>query len=54
MKHLLIGTAIAALTAGLAHAETWKMSADAPDGNYLTQNIRAFADDVARLSDGAL
>ena len=33
MKHLLIGTAIAALTAGLAHAETWKMSADAPDGN---------------------
>ena len=54
MKHLLIGTAIAALTAGLVHAETWKMSADAPDGNYLTQNIRAFADDVARLSDGAL
>ncbi|MEP1766015.1 MAG: TRAP transporter substrate-binding protein [Sulfitobacter sp.] len=54
MKKLLIGTAIAALTAGIAHAETWKMSADAPDGNYLTKNIRAFADDVARLSDGAL
>ncbi|MEP3783306.1 MAG: TRAP transporter substrate-binding protein [Ascidiaceihabitans sp.] len=54
MKKLLIGAAIAALTAGIAHAETWKMSADAPDGNYLTKNIRAFADDVARLSDGAL
>ena len=54
MKHFLIGTAIAALTAGLTQAETWKMSADAPDGNYLTKNIRAFADDVARLSDGAL
>jgi TRAP-type C4-dicarboxylate transport system substrate-binding protein len=54
MKNILIGTVIAALTAGIAHAETWKMSADAPDGNYLTQNIRAFADDVARLSDGEL
>lgn len=54
MKHLLIGAAFAALTAGLAHAETWKMSADAPDGNYLTQNIRAFAEDVAHLSGGAL
>lgn len=54
MKKLLIGTAIAALSAGLAHAETWKMSADAPDGNYLTKNIRAFAEDVARLSEGEL
>lgn len=54
MKYLLIGTAALALTAGLAQAETWKMSADAPDGNYLTQNIRAFAEDVARLSDGEL
>ncbi|MEP3346073.1 MAG: TRAP transporter substrate-binding protein [Litoreibacter sp.] len=54
MKHFLIGTAIAALTTSFAHAETWQMSADAPDGNYLTQNIRAFADDVARLSGGDL
>ncbi|MEX3314426.1 TRAP transporter substrate-binding protein [Sulfitobacter sp. PS-8MA] len=54
MKQFLITTACAALAAGMAHAETWKMSADAPDGNYLTQNIRAFADDVARLSDGEL
>lgn len=54
MKRFLLGTAIAVFGAGLAQAETWKMSADAPDGNYLTQNIRAFADDVARLSDGAL
>lgn len=54
MKHVLIGTAIVALSAGMAQAETWKMSADAPDGNYLTQNIRAFAEDVARLSEGEL
>ncbi|WP_372803236.1 TRAP transporter substrate-binding protein [Paracoccus seriniphilus] len=54
MKRFLLGTAIAVFGAGLAQAETWKMSADAPDGNYLTQNIRAFAEDVARLSDGEL
>lgn len=54
MKRFLIGAALAALTAGVAQAETWKMSADAPDGNYLTQNIRAFAEDVARLSEGEL
>lgn len=54
MKRFLLGTTIAVFGAGLAQAETWKMSADAPDGNYLTQNIRAFADDVARLTDGAL
>ncbi|MDB6178712.1 TRAP transporter substrate-binding protein [Paracoccus sp. Z330] len=54
MKRFLLGTTIAVFGAGLAHAETWKMSADAPDGNYLTQNIRAFADDVARLSGGEL
>lgn len=54
MKTMFLGAAIAALIAGMAQAETWQMSADAPDGNYLTQNIRAFADDVARLSDGAL
>ncbi|MEH6645948.1 hypothetical protein [Sulfitobacter sp.] len=47
MKNLLIGTAIAALTTGLAHAEAWKMSVDAPDGTYLTKNIRAVAEDVA-------
>lgn len=54
MKRFLLGTALAVFGAGLAQAETWQMSADAPDGNYLTQNIRAFADDVARLTDGAL
>jgi TRAP-type C4-dicarboxylate transport system substrate-binding protein len=35
-------------------AETWQMSAHAPDGNYLTQTARSFADDVARLTDGEL
>lgn len=54
MKHFLIATAFAALSFAPVQAETWKMSADAPDGNYLTQNIRTFAEDVARLSDGAL
>lgn len=37
-----------------AMADTWQMSAHAPDGNYLTQTARAFAEDVARLSDGEL
>ena len=54
MKRFLLGTTFAVFGAGLAQAETWQMSADAPDGNYLTQNIRAFADDVARLTEGAL
>ncbi|MBU2957713.1 TRAP transporter substrate-binding protein [Paracoccus sp. 1_MG-2023] len=54
MKRILLGTAIAALATSAAHAETWQMSADAPDGNYLTQNIRAFAEDVARLTEGEL
>ncbi|WP_282602649.1 TRAP transporter substrate-binding protein [Paracoccus sp. PARArs4] len=54
MKRILLGTAIAALATTAAQAETWQMSADAPDGNYLTQNIRAFADDVARLTEGEL
>lgn len=35
-------------------AETWQMSAHAPDGNYLTQTARSFAEDVERLSNGAL
>ncbi|SET34120.1 TRAP transporter substrate-binding protein [Paracoccus homiensis] len=54
MKRFLLGTTFAVFGAGLAQAETWQMSADAPDGNYLTQNIRAFADDVARLTEGEL
>ncbi|MBB3995844.1 TRAP-type C4-dicarboxylate transport system substrate-binding protein [Sulfitobacter undariae] len=56
MKHVLLSAqALALMSLPLAaSAETWQMSAHAPDGNYLTQTARSFAEDVARLTDGAL
>ena len=51
-------TALTALSlvaaAATASAETWQMSAHDPDANYLTQNDKLFAEDVERLSGGAL
>ncbi len=41
---------IAAGTA--ASAQNWQISAEAPEGNYLTQNILQFADDVSERTDG--
>ncbi|WP_394199055.1 TRAP transporter substrate-binding protein [Litoreibacter albidus] len=56
MKPLLFSASAFALLAlpVAVSAETWKMSAHAPDGNYLTQTARSFAEDVERLTDGAL
>ena len=53
LRKALLAAAITGLTF-TAHAEEWTMSAHAPDGNYHTQNAVAFAEDVARLSDGEL
>nr|WP_067293324.1 TRAP transporter substrate-binding protein [Marinobacterium profundum] len=54
-KILLSASALAMLALPLSvSAETWKMSAHAPDNNYLTQTARSFAEDVARLSNGEL
>lgn len=47
-------TALAALIAAPAMAETWQMSAHDPDGNFHTENVKLFAADVAGKSGGAL
>ncbi len=48
--------AAAVLIAGVTQvaAETWEMPTPYPEGNFHTQNIEAFASDVAAATDGAL
>lgn len=46
--------AVFAIAAVGAHAETWTMPTPYSDGTFHTVNIRAFADEVERLTDGAL
>jgi TRAP-type C4-dicarboxylate transport system substrate-binding protein len=48
--------AVSALTlcAVAAQAATWNMSAEQPDSNYLTKNVRSFADDVKTATNGKL
>ena len=57
-RRLLIAAtaAAAALLAALPTraATTWNLSAEQPDANYLTQNVRQFADDVKAATNGAL
>ncbi|MEF7616754.1 TRAP transporter substrate-binding protein [Aquincola sp. MAHUQ-54] len=52
MKRLI--AAAAALCAWTAHAASWNLSAEQPDSNYLTQNVRLFADDVKAATKGQL
>lgn len=55
MKVLM--TAALAATAAFAttaQAETWDMPTPYPDGNFHTQNIRQFVDDVSAATDGAI
>ena len=59
MKHFtragLIGTAFAALMATSAFAQTsWDMPTPYGDGIFHTQNIRQFADDVNKATNGSL
>ena len=55
MKLQLIAATIAALVCATnTHAETWNMSAEQPDANYLTQNVRQFAADVKTATGGKL
>ena len=58
MGHGSIGLVMAGVIAGsvsLAQAaDSWDMPTPYPDGNFHTQNVRAFVEDVKRLSDGAL
>jgi len=54
LKTLFIPFAALAL-AGTAQAQTkWDMPTPYPDGNFHTKNVRQFADDVAKSSDGKL
>ncbi|ARN22771.1 TRAP transporter substrate-binding protein [Piscinibacter gummiphilus] len=53
MKRLIVATA-ATLCALAAHAASWNMSAEQPDANYLTQNVRQFAEDVKAATNGQL
>ena len=52
-KRLFAASALT-LCAFAAHAATWNMSAEQPDSNYLTQNVRSFADDVKAATNGKL
>ncbi|HYE43115.1 MAG TPA: TRAP transporter substrate-binding protein [Caulobacteraceae bacterium] len=42
------------LAAGPALAETWDMPTPYPDGNFHTQNVRQFADDVKAATNGKI
>jgi len=51
----LIAAAAASLCTLSAQATTaWNFSAEQPDANYLTQNVRQFADEVKAATGGAL
>lgn len=52
----MISAAFAATIAfaSVANAETWDMPTPYPDGNFHTQNIRKFAEDIKLATDGEL
>ncbi len=54
MIRRLIATAAAVLCTLSAQAASWNLSAEQPDANYLTQNVRQFADEVKAATNGAL
>lgn len=55
MKKLIANALVAALSVATAQAATtWNMSAEQPDANYLTQNVRQFAEDVKAATGGQL
>jgi TRAP-type transport system periplasmic protein len=55
MKTLITAAFAASMTfATAAHAETWDMPTPYPDGNFHTQNIRQFADEIKTATKGAV
>lgn len=42
------------ITTSVSAADRWDLPTPYPDGNYHTENIRQFADEVAQATDGAL
>lgn len=55
-RRLTLGAALAALAVGPLAAQTtkWDMPTPYPDGNYHTQNIRWFVDEVKKATNGAV
>lgn len=51
---LLCGACFAAGTSSVLAAEKWDMPTPYPDGNFHTQNVMQFAEDVNKLSNGEL
>jgi TRAP-type transport system periplasmic protein len=57
MRNIFASAILATTTLGFAFtagAETWDMPTPYPDSNYLTQNVRQFAEEVKELSGGKL
>ena len=55
MKALLTAVAAAGMTfAATAHAESWDMPTPYPDGNFHTQNVRKFVEDVKTATKGEI
>lgn len=57
MNHFTKGLLVAGVSLGFsfsAQAQNWDMPTPYPDGNYLTQNVIQFAEEVSELTDGRL
>lgn len=54
IKKLLTVSCMLALAGTAQAATTWTMSAEQPDNNYLTINVREFAKDVEEATNGSL
>jgi TRAP-type C4-dicarboxylate transport system substrate-binding protein len=57
MKHFVKGLLVAGVSLGYgfaAQAQNWDMPTPYPEGNYLTQNVIQFAEEVSELTDGRL
>lgn len=59
MKHpirrvLAAALTVAAMAGGTAFAKSWNLSAEQPDSNYHTKNIRLFAEDVQKATGNGL
>ncbi len=57
MNHFAKGLLVAGVSLGFSfsvQAQSWDMPTPYPEGNYLTQNVIQFAEEVAELTDGRL
>jgi TRAP-type C4-dicarboxylate transport system substrate-binding protein len=51
---MLVGAVLSVGLSGQALAQAWDMPTPYPDSTFHTQNVRQFADDVAKATDGKL